>query len=419
MKTIAKVACTCCLAFLCSGLNAQKAAQGFRWDGSESYGYNHQTLDYYLEAKTINKYGSNGLLAEDQQWYLDDSLNQLIIRQKTLYAYDGARNNTGQVDWLMLYGTDSLLPYRNWIMTFDQDLMQTKLVQSRDIETGEWIDRQLITYQYNDKRQNIRQDYQTWDGVASWINRFMNTFAYNADGDMIRQENWAWNRVARDFQIQSRDNKTYNRNHEVVTDSAYFCMNQEGTEWYLEYTLGNIYNSDGLLTESHEKIYVMDTASLMGWYKMAYTYNDKKQQTDVIHSAWIDSTRTWFDQSHVHASYDEPGNQVKLDYEYWESDSGRIITEGREVYLYSQITGKSAIPIMAEALTYPNPVTDRLTLMNAEPGSRVQLLSSAGRLVLNQTYTGSPLDLSTLPAGLYTLRVTAQNGILTRKIVKQ
>ncbi len=419
MKTIAKVAFTCCLAFACSGVSAQKAAQGFRWDGTDSYGYSHQTLDYYLEAKIVNKYGSNGMLAEDQQWYLDDSLNQLKLMQKTLYAYDGARNNTGRVIWATIFDSDSLLPYRNWIITYDQNLVQSELVQMRDRTTGEWIDRQLITYQYNDKGLNTRQDYQTWDGVASWINRFMRTFDYNADGDMIRQENWSWNNVAREFQPQSRENLTYNRNHEILTDSAYFCMNQEGTEWYLEYTTGNIYNSAGLLAETHDKYYIMDTASLMDWYKRVYTYDDKKQQTDILQSAWIDSTRTWFDQSHIHMSYDEPGNQVKVDYEFWESDSARIITEGREVYLYSQITGKPAIPVIAEALTYPNPVKDYLTLMNADPGSRIQLLSTTGHLVLSETYTGNPLNLSTLPPGLYTLRITAPNGILTKKILKQ
>lgn len=418
MKKLAIMAFACCLAMLGTGASAQKAADGFRWEGSEGYQYNLQTGEYSLTFKIVNTYGSNGMIAENITWALSDSLNRLVQDRKIQYAYDDARNNTGIVEWVKLFEVDSLIPFINYIMTYNQNLLQTMLSQFRDEETGEWTDRQLLTYLYNDKGQMIRLNNQRWDGVASWIDRSMNTCEYSADGDKILDERWVWNRVAREFQHQSRQKFTYNTNHDVLTDSTFYCMNQEGTEWYLDFTVGNIYRPDGLLAESHEKMYIMDTASLMAWYKRNYEYDDKNRQTDMYLYRWNDSALTWVNPSHEHMEYDDYGNLVKLDLSYWDRDSLKILPQERVVYLYSRITGIREQPVVTEAVLYPNPFTDRLTIMNAEPGSNIQVLSNTGQIVHNETFTGSQLHLSGLKPGVYTVRILGPNGILTKKIIK-
>jgi hypothetical protein len=55
---------------------------------------------------------------------------------------------------------------------------------------------------------------------------------------------------------------------------------------------------------------------------------------------------------------------------------------------------------------FPNPVADRLTIRGAARAGTLRLLDSTGRTLLTGPYQdGKPLDLSTLPAGLYWLQV--------------
>jgi hypothetical protein len=55
---------------------------------------------------------------------------------------------------------------------------------------------------------------------------------------------------------------------------------------------------------------------------------------------------------------------------------------------------------------FPNPVVDRLTISGAASVGTLRLFDSTGRSLLTSTYQdGKPLDLSTLPAGLYWLQV--------------
>jgi hypothetical protein len=71
---------------------------------------------------------------------------------------------------------------------------------------------------------------------------------------------------------------------------------------------------------------------------------------------------------------------------------------------------------------YPNPVSNQLTVKSSEPLQRIDLFDALGSL--QQTFNPSgdvqTLDLSSLPAGIYSLRLTAamHGRIETRRIVK-
>ena len=73
-------------------------------------------------------------------------------------------------------------------------------------------------------------------------------------------------------------------------------------------------------------------------------------------------------------------------------------------------------------LCYPNPVEDRLTIHyspNVKP-LRVELLDMQGRLLGTQKGTLESIDMQSLPAGTYTMRVVLDNGMTySDKIIKQ
>ena len=66
---------------------------------------------------------------------------------------------------------------------------------------------------------------------------------------------------------------------------------------------------------------------------------------------------------------------------------------------------------------YPNPTTGVLHIGNGE-ATHVDVLDIVGRLVARYENTNT-IDLSKLPAGSYTLRITLPEGVLVRKVVKR
>lgn len=69
-----------------------------------------------------------------------------------------------------------------------------------------------------------------------------------------------------------------------------------------------------------------------------------------------------------------------------------------------------------EMSVYPNPATDYV-MVNAEGLQEVNVLDLNGRVL--STTTSSKVDLSTLSAGVYFVRVITENGTATEKIVKE
>ena len=73
---------------------------------------------------------------------------------------------------------------------------------------------------------------------------------------------------------------------------------------------------------------------------------------------------------------------------------------------------------------YPNPATDVINIANAtaNPVNNVQVVDLNGRVVKNLNFnavTEAQINISDLSAGMYMMNVTTENGMVTKKIVKQ
>lgn len=78
--------------------------------------------------------------------------------------------------------------------------------------------------------------------------------------------------------------------------------------------------------------------------------------------------------------------------------------------------------LAAAAHPYPNPFTDRLSVLAEQSFEAVELWSASGQLLIRQSITGTGLqsiDTSGLPAGMYLLRLTGGMHVQTQRVVKQ
>ncbi len=97
---------------------------------------------------------------------------------------------------------------------------------------------------------------------------------------------------------------------------------------------------------------------------------------------------------------------------------------GREVYLCRFDMGAvtAAEPAFATVRVFPNPAATELTIslgQNPTPTTELVLVNGAGQLMVRKLAQTAEetLNITTLPAGLYFLRVSNENGNLTKKLV--
>ncbi len=95
------------------------------------------------------------------------------------------------------------------------------------------------------------------------------------------------------------------------------------------------------------------------------------------------------------------------------------ITSNMTFYAQWQRNGSSAINgvAMASVSIYPNPASN-MVVVSGTNASRIEVLDLAGRIVRIAESTNT-VSLSGLTNGVYTLRITAAEGIATRKLLKK
>ena len=94
---------------------------------------------------------------------------------------------------------------------------------------------------------------------------------------------------------------------------------------------------------------------------------------------------------------------------------------------FDPVIGVNEINGVISSSVYPNPATTELTIeltTQELENASLFLLDLSGKMVRNQTATVSgtsttTMDISSLSAGVYVLKITTDKGSITKKVVKK
>ncbi len=67
---------------------------------------------------------------------------------------------------------------------------------------------------------------------------------------------------------------------------------------------------------------------------------------------------------------------------------------------------------------FPNPASNQLNINASQPLERIEMYSVSGKFIMSETDFSNPIDISKLPSGLYFIKISSKNGILTKKFIK-
>jgi hypothetical protein len=80
-------------------------------------------------------------------------------------------------------------------------------------------------------------------------------------------------------------------------------------------------------------------------------------------------------------------------------------------------TGIQAIEPSVEAIIFPNPANDFITIYGSANASAYKLTDGSGKIISAGTLNSNSINVSVLPAGLYNFSFTAGDKLYSRKIV--
>ena len=72
-----------------------------------------------------------------------------------------------------------------------------------------------------------------------------------------------------------------------------------------------------------------------------------------------------------------------------------------------------------EAVVYPNPATELVNINTSDNVQRVEIFNMQGQLVKVETGEVKSVSVKDLANGLYTLKLTTDNGVSMHKIIKK
>ncbi len=106
----------------------------------------------------------------------------------------------------------------------------------------------------------------------------------------------------------------------------------------------------------------------------------------------------------------------------WPSGAVEVITDLTINSAHTVVEGvPTAVGSLAEATfaVAPNPATDVVFVSGVAPNTMVQVLDATGKRVMNERLLGNDLAVSGLASGVYLLRVSTAQGVLTSKFIKR
>jgi len=313
-----------------------------------------------------------------------------------------------------------------------------------------------VSFTYNTNGAITQQVSEEWDTSRNdFVLTYRYSYVYNAAGGVTENIYEAWNGATSSFVPTMRhvytvvaaqpwseyvtqiwQNGAYLNAIRVVNptrDTEGRLTYYESQRWYnnywqIEERTTSAYQSDGSYKQLVEK-YVNSK-----WVN-SLRYTDIVEEESVVRESesWDGSNWKIIYGWRVLMSRDLAGNlKRRVDQNYNVTDEKYVNVKLYTYGNYQTITlaNKQAVALTAATQIYPNPATDKATLQLAslpqgQGALQAQLLNTLGQVVKQFTLKpqqgsiNQELDLSTLKAGVYTLRIQTSEGIVVKQIVRQ
>ncbi|HOY04475.1 MAG TPA: T9SS type A sorting domain-containing protein [Saprospiraceae bacterium] len=373
--------------------------------------------DWYYSSKRIFQYDDAGYETEERNFF--GHLNDWTGNVRYRYVYNANHQIAEKLHggWY----EENWHDYWHDKITYDDE--GRPILQETDIKDsfpGDWYLKFRTAFAYNDDGNltSIIADYRNTP-AGDWIGDYKETFQYDSVGNNTEHIFYYWNEPDNFWRPSYKYDMQYDTQNQKIQQIQY-QWNSLTNNWKNYIKENYSYDDEGFEIEVIRSRWAFYTT---GWDlkdRDVYLYNAAHQPTETINYLRDHVAETWnsFDRYEYH--YDGNGNL----HEYilygrnntaddWEYDY-------KYVYYWSEhnITTPVRENRALTCLIYPNPAGNVLFIEGLQEPAQAAIYSAQGQLLHTFRVTGTPTDISNLPAGAYFIQFTCGSKTFTRRFLK-
>ena len=300
-----------------------------------------------------------------------------------------------------------------------RDYPVVTVIQNFDTILHNWVlsGKALSTYQ-NDTLLLEETSYSwnsasvTWDMTGRTQNSYTGTLLTNSVEQQWISSSW----------VNSANTVyTYDNNRNIINELYQYW---DGIGWVNSNQIANTYDASNRLMTNLTQNFINNSWSNNFLYE--YSYDNNGNRVMRSYKSWDYYTGTLVGGSKYLYAFDANNLMISSTYQYLDTGTGNWINSSLVSYYYSAHTyGVDDIFSHGLYKVYPNPATERIFIEPTDPGAHAirsaAIFTITGQEVLHQQVDGTKtmMDVSTLPAGIYFLRLTGNDGGFTEKFIRK
>ncbi|UOQ54974.1 T9SS type A sorting domain-containing protein [Hymenobacter cellulosivorans] len=433
-----------------SSAPAARASTVRYYTRSTTYAWNTTTNQWATAASATNlTYNTQGLVTQE---VVTDSATQVPSTRATI-AYTGANQIASRLE--ETWAGSQWQNATRYLYSYDGNGRNTEF-QIDNWVNGAWVGQRRSVYTYDAAGRRIRTLTQQWTNNAWTIaSGTQTTYVLDAQNRIAEQVVENWSPATQSFAPNNRYVYTYSGSS--LTYSGYVSQAWVSQAWRNTSQVVNIvYN-----TKEQPLSYQTQTWDGAAWQPYERT-SVEYLATNTVTTSQRFSNGTWVNSSRIDQKYDANGKgygytveswanaawQLDIGFRYFDVfnstndmvrrlqqtvdfQSHAFVNQYKYYYYDFQAFVLASRPAMlaVQPQLYPNPTTHQATLelsgLRAQQPVQVELLNPLGQIVRKfalQPQAGvirEELNLSGLPAGVYSVRLLTADGTAIKRLVKE
>ena len=357
--------------------------------------------------------------------YNDYNNGTFSITEKYLQAFDAQNHILSNTE--QSWNGSSFDNFYRTVFTYNSGNQLTGTQQQWNTSTSAWVNQFQDSFLYNVVNQRTAHYYRVWDDslTHAWHNSFRETYTYDGAGNRIIDLHQFWRAGTSAWIDWAKAIYSYNALHQLVTET-YQGWDSASASWKFTRDATHGYNS------SNQQISIVDRDSI-GFHASGLYHNVDSTVNISLNAAGYPLTtvvygwqsNSWINFKRFIETYNS-NNQVISEYgTHWNGSSWVIGSlDYAYRYYYETYAEGVANSISRNAILnlYPNPAKEMLSIdltSQQSEANTVTIYDGAGRSVLHWQIPSSvhsmhQLNISSLPSGVYWLRLSNESGTLSR-----
>jgi len=341
------------------------------------------------------------------------------LLEKEEYVYNSKGNRTTYLFFTWDKTTSKWVESEKYESTYDANGNEVQLILSNwEVNTGEWVATEKYEGTFDANGNLVLDYYSEWnESTGNWVLEWKYETIFDAGGNVIQSFDYVWDNDVNNWVSSVKDDYSYDANGNLIQYISY-DWDSNNNSWLGYEKIDYAYNpSENMNTETK---YEWSQDAWVSTTKYESYYDSEGNETREVSYNWDDVAKQWIlyrMDEYIYNSFGAWSQYISYDWDIY-NEKWLVAYESNYYYSLHDVTN---VAVLKDELTvYPNPVMDGFRVSGLNEMSNLTLFDMNGKELLSKEINNNEyVSVSSLPKGIYFIRLIYSNAIVERKLVKR